>query len=57
MRKRVIQTLSDFEFEANMLPDPQSENEIIIAPKSELDAFFMQKAIENNIDDAILGGY
>jgi hypothetical protein len=54
MKKRVIRTLRDFEFEANMLPDPNSEEDIIVSPKSELDCFFMEKALEHNIDDAML---
>ena len=54
MKKRVIKTLSDFEFELNMLPDPESERDIIVSPKSELDYFFMEKALDHNIDDAML---
>jgi hypothetical protein len=57
MKKRVIETLNDFEFEASMLPDAESEKEIIIKPKSALHQHFMEKAIEHGIDDAILGDY
>ena len=50
-KKRVIQTLWDYEEELNLLPDPKEEKEIVVAPKTQLDKFFMQHALDNNMDD------
>jgi hypothetical protein len=49
-KKRVISSMDDLEKELNMLPDPESEKDIVIAPKNNLERFFMQKALENDID-------
>ena len=51
--KRVISTFDEFLEESKFLPDPESDKNIMVQPKSALHNFFMEKALDHNIDDCI----